>query len=220
MKHYYLIVDTETTADQTVADFGAVIIDRKGNIVEQFGVLLDGHFGTLPLWSDHRAPAAAFWSTQQAHRRKKHYDDLLAAGQRSICSPALVNLWLARVKGQYNPAVTAYNIGFDLSKCRNTGIDLGIFETRFCTMKAARAFIATRADYVDFCNDRGLLTPTGRPTTSADAMAKYVIDRQHGGSLEDEPHTALEDARDYEAPILAHILRDLSRKKLLDASRY
>jgi hypothetical protein len=220
MKHYYLIVDTETTAKQTVADFGAVIMDRKGNIVEQFGVLLDGHFGTLPLWSDPRAPAEAFWSTQMAHRRKKHYDDLLTAGQRSICSPALVNLWLARVKGQYDPAVTAYNIGFDWSKCRNTGIDLGIFQTRFCTMKAARAFIATRADYVDFCQARGLLTGMGQPKTSADAMAKYVIDRQHSGSLADEPHTALEDARDYEAPILAHILRDLSRKKLLDASRY
>jgi len=220
MKHYYLIVDTETTAKQTVADFGAVIMDRKGNIVEQFGVLLDGHFGTLPLWSDPRAPAEAFWSTQMRHRRKKHYDDLLTAGQRSICSPALVNLWLARVKGQYDPAVTAYNIGFDWSKCRNTGIDLGIFQTRFCTMKAARAFIATRADYADFCQARGLLTGMGQPRTTADAMAKYVIDRQHSGSLEDEPHTALEDARDYEAPILAHILRDLSRKKLLEASRY
>jgi hypothetical protein len=87
-------------------------------------------------------------------------------------------------------------------------------------MKAARAFIATRADYVDFCNARGLLTATGRPKTSADAMAKYVIDRQHSGSLDDEPHTALEDARDYEAPILAHILRDRSRKQLLEASRY
>ena len=52
MKHYYLIVDTETTAKQTVADFGAIVMDRKGNIVEQFGVLLDGHFGTLPLCAD------------------------------------------------------------------------------------------------------------------------------------------------------------------------
>ena len=71
MKHHYLIVDSETTSKQTVADFGAVIMDRKGNIVEQFGVLLNGHFGTLPLWSDPRAPADAFWSTQMAHRRKK-----------------------------------------------------------------------------------------------------------------------------------------------------
>ena len=41
-KHYYLIVDTETTMDEKVADFGAVIIDRKGNIQAQAGILLNG----------------------------------------------------------------------------------------------------------------------------------------------------------------------------------
>lgn len=210
-KHYYLIVDTETTAQNTVADFGAVVMNRQGEIVEQFGVLLDGHFATLPLWCDHNAPADAFWSTQQAHRRRKHYDDLLANGQRSLCSPTLVNLWLARVKGQYDPVVTAYNIGFDWSKCRKTGIDLGIFSARFCLMKAAKAHIASTGEYYDFCQERGLLTRTGRLSTTADTMAKFLI----GDALEDEPHTALEDARDYEAVILTHILRDLSRKKLL-----
>ena len=210
-KHFYLIVDTETTAKNTVADFGAVIVTRQGEIAEQFGVLLDGHFATLPLWSDHNAPAEAFWSTQQAHRRRKHYDNMLANGQRSICSPTLVNLWLARVKGQYDPIVTAYNIGFDWSKCNNTGIDLGIFNSRFCLMKAAKAHIGTTDAYADFCHTRNLLTPTGRLSTTADTMAKFIV----GDSLEDEPHTALEDARDYEALILKHILRDLSRKKLL-----
>ena len=37
MKHYYLIVDTETTKKQTVADFGAVIVTKQGEIVEQVG---------------------------------------------------------------------------------------------------------------------------------------------------------------------------------------
>ena len=40
MKHYYLIVDTETTRRDTVADFGAVVVDRKGKIVDQFGALV------------------------------------------------------------------------------------------------------------------------------------------------------------------------------------
>ena len=31
-KHYYIIVDTETTKKQTVADFGAVVIDRLSNL--------------------------------------------------------------------------------------------------------------------------------------------------------------------------------------------
>jgi hypothetical protein len=56
-----------------------------------------------------------------------------------------------------------------------------------------------------------LLTPTGLLKTTADAMARFIV----GDDLPAEPHTALEDARDYEAVILAHILRNLSRKKLL-----
>ena len=34
-KHYYIIVDTETTKKQTVADFGAVVVDRQGRVVER-----------------------------------------------------------------------------------------------------------------------------------------------------------------------------------------
>ena len=54
-RHYYLIVDTETTKRGTVADFGAVIVTKQGEIVEQFGAMVLGHFGTLPLFSDPRA---------------------------------------------------------------------------------------------------------------------------------------------------------------------
>ena len=43
-KHYYLIVDTETTFTRgetdTVADFGAVIVDRQNLIIESRGVLV------------------------------------------------------------------------------------------------------------------------------------------------------------------------------------
>ena len=74
--------------------------------------------------------------------------------------------------------------------------------------------------YVKAILDSGWYTMGKQVKLLEEKMAKYVIDRQHSGSLADEPHTALEDARDYEAPILAHILRDLSRKKLLDASRH
>ena len=44
-KHYYIIVDVETTGDDRVADFGAVVVDRKGNIIASLGILVDGIFG-------------------------------------------------------------------------------------------------------------------------------------------------------------------------------
>ena len=217
MRHYYLIVDTETTKRGTVADFGAVIVTKQGEIVEQFGAMVLGHFGKLPLFSDPSADPDAFWSEQSAYRRAKNYDDMLESGERSISSPALINQWLAGIKARYNPTLTAYNLAFDLGKCRNTRINLGIFGSRFCLMKAAKRKIGVLASYQDFCKARGLLTAKLRkPSMTADAMAKYIADTEYSGSLADEPHTALEDARDYEAMILTYILRDTTRKQLLE----
>ena len=212
MRHYYLIVDTETTQRGTVADFGAVIVTKQGEIVEQFGAMVLGHFGKLPLFSDPNADADAFWSEQSAYRRAKNYDAMLESGERSISSPALINQWLAGIKARYNPTLTAYNLAFDLGKCRNTRINLGIFNTRFCLMKTAKRKIGVLADYQAFCYDNKLLTAKLRkPQMTADSMAKYICPE-----MPDEPHTALEDARDYEAMILSYILRDTTRKQILE----
>ena len=211
-KHYYIIVDTETTKKQSVADFGAVVVTRKGKIVEQFGAMVLGHFGKFDLFADPSAPDSAFWSEQSAQRRAKDYDAMLESGERSISSPALINQWLAGVNARYAPVLTAYNLSFDLGKCRNTRINLGIFSERFCLMKAAKKAIGSQAAYHDFCYDNNLLTPKlSNPSMTADTMAKFIL----GVSLADEPHTALEDARDYEAAILTYILRDVTRKQLL-----
>ena len=220
MRHYYLIVDTETTQRGTVADFGAVIVTKQGEIVEQFGAMVLGHFGKLPLFSDPNADADAFWSEQSAYRRAKNYDDMLESGERSISSVGLINQWLAGINARYNPALTAYNLAFDLGKCRNTRINLGIFGSRFCLMKSAKRKIGVLACYQDFCKARGLLTAKLRkPSMTADAMAKYIADTEYSGSLADEPHTALEDARDYEAMILTYILRDTTRAQILELGK-
>ena len=149
-KHYYLIVDTETTKYQTVADFGAVVVDKKGAIIEQFGALVLGHFGQMPLFSDPTANPDAFWSEQSADRRLKHYDEMLDTGERSISSPALINQWLAGINARYAPILTAYNIAFDFGKCRNTRINLGIFNSRFCLMRTAKRKIGVLADIRHF----------------------------------------------------------------------
>ena len=214
-KHYYLIVDTETTQRGTVADFGAVVVDRQGAIVDQFGAMVLGHFGKLPLFSDPNANPEAFWSEQSAQRRAKNYDDMLESGERSISSPALINQWLSAINARYNPALTAYNLAFDFGKCRNTRINLGIFNSRFCLMKSAKRKIGVLADYQQFCFDNNLLTAKLRkPQMTADSMAKYICP-----DLPDEPHTALEDARDYEAMILAYILRDTTRKQIMELGK-
>ena len=216
MRHFYLIVDTETTKKQTVADFGAVIVTKQGEIVERFGAMVLGHFGKMPLFADATAPDSALWSEQSAQRREKDYYSMLDTGERSIASPALINQWLVRVNAQYAPVLTAYNLAFDLGKCRNTRINLGIFAQSFCLMKAAKRQIGTLAEYHEFCNANGFLTAKLRkPSMTADTMAKFIF----GTSLEDEPHTALEDAQFYEAPILTKILESVTRKQLMELGR-
>jgi hypothetical protein len=216
MRHFYLIVDTETTKKQTVADFGAVIVTKQGEIVERFGAMVLGHFGKMPLFADATAPDSALWSEQSAQRREKDYYSMLDTGERSIASPALINQWLVRVNAQYAPVLTAYNLAFDLGKCRNTRINLGIFAQSFCLMKAAKRQIGTLAEYHAFCNTNGFLTAKRRdPSMTADTMAKFIL----GVSLEDEPHTALEDAQFYEAPILTKILESVTRKQIMELGR-
>ena len=216
MRHYYLIVDTETTKKQTVADFGAVLMTKQGEIVERFGAMVLGHFGQMPLFSDPSAHDSAIWSEQSAQRREKDYYSMLETGARSIVSVAGINQLLTRINAQYSPVVTAYNLSFDLGKCRNTGIDLGIFSQSFCLMKAAKRQIGAVADYHDFCYTNNLLTAIQKkPSMTADTMAKFIF----GIDLQDEPHTALEDAQFYEAPILTKILESVTRKKLLELGR-
>lgn len=80
-------------------------------------------------------------------------------------------------------------------------------------MKAAKRKIGALAEYHEFCNANGFLTAKlGNPSMTADTMAKFIF----GLSLADEPHTALEDARDYEAPILTKILATTTRKQLME----
>jgi len=216
MKHYYLIVDTETTQRGTVADFGAVLITRQGEIIERFGAMVLNHFGSLPLFADATAPDSSLWSEQSAKRREKDYYSMLESGERSISSVGLINQWLAGINARYAPVLTAYNLAFDLGKCRNTRIDLGVFAQSFCLMKAAKREIGTLAEYHDFCHDNRFLTLALRkPSMTADTMAKFIL----GANLEDEPHTALEDAQFYEAPILHYLLADLTRKQILEAGK-
>ena len=202
-KHHYIIVDVETTGDDRVADFGAVVVNRKGAVVGSLGVLIDGIFGNVDF----------HWALGNPKHTLKKYQGMLARGSRAIASPAFVNDWLRQMQSAYSPILTAYNIGFDWGKCRNTDIDLGIFSQRFDLMMAAKNVICGRDDYAKACYDNDWLTAGGKVSSKADHVARFI-----DPTLPEEPHTALEDARDYENAILQFIINQpTSRKKLLDA---
>jgi hypothetical protein len=182
------IVDTETTIDNTVADFGAVVADlATGEILDEIGCLIYDQFDEIELWSNPYADKGDFWSRQHTRTRRKQYVRRIKNGQRSIASENLVNVWLAKNVGRYNPTPT--------------GINVGMFRKEFCLLKKAREHFSECADFVAWCHKRNALTKTGKPSFTADNVARFIL----GDALDPEPHTALEDARDYELPIAKYL---------------
>jgi len=210
--------DTETTMSGKVADFAMVVTDKKGNIKTQCAVLVREVYQNRdndPLF--HNEDSDAIWKLSRLGARYDAYDAMLDNGTRMLASVSAINRWLYQVSASYNPVLYAYNIAFDLGKCRNTGIDLDIFQRRFCLMHACKHHYATSKKYRQYILDNHLFKP---PTklgnmsylTKADTMARYIL----GDSLPPEPHLALEDVLGYELPVLVQLLKKRSVKWLLD----
>lgn len=208
-KQYFLIVDTETTNDDQVFDFGAVVVDRKGEIVNQCSIIIRENIGK-ELFQD--PTGKSFWSKDYAQQKKNNYMEMLDKGNRMMASVNAVNRWLEKVNAKYNPTLTAYNIGFDSTKCANTGIDLTIFANRFCLWHTAANMFANKKQYKQFALENlyfGEKTQKGNMTikTNAEIMSHYITGRHN-----EEPHTAIEDAIYFELPILIAVLKNRNWK--------
>lgn len=206
-KKHYIIIDTESTIDDTVADFGAVIVDKAGNVLNEMGVLLKGHFDEKELFYN-KTEAKGLWSIDGMAKRKAKYTQMLNDGRRMLASVEAVNRWLLKAVATYpNLALTAYNLAFDSRICDNTGIILDDFKDRFCLWQAAIGNFTDSKAYREFCLQNHLFnnrTDKGNMCvqTNAEVMASFIA----GEMLPEEPHTALEDAKHYEAPILKKLL--------------
>ena len=188
----------------TVADLGIIIVDRQGKIHNQCAVLVSGHYGTHELFHD--KAANDIWGYEGLNRRKAMYADMLESGSRMLASVAAVNRWINQAIGKYDPILTAYNLAFDLGKCKNTGIDVTGFSSKFCLWQAAIGNICNSRRYREFVLQNHLFNkPTAYHSmtfsTTAESVCGFI-----DGEFKAEPHTALEDARDFELPILQAIV--------------
>ena len=208
---YFLLLDTETTQDQLVADFGAIICNRKGEIMTQCAVMVLNVYNKseehplFHLFGDDKD----IWSKAGLPKRYAKYNDMLASGQRQYASHHAINRWLELANGKYNPYLTAYNLPFDTDKCNNTNIDLTIFSKRFCLMAAAQEKWGTSKKYLEFILENHFFkAPTNLRNmsymTKAETMARFVVGNPE---MPDEPHTALEDVIFYELPILTRLVK-------------
>ena len=218
-KDFVLLLDTETTITDKVVDFGAIVVDRKGEIFAQCSSLI------MPFYNDREGNPLFFneqigglWAKRSLDKRYAKYDSMLDKGSRVLSSVNAVNRWLDNVKGKYNPILTAYNLAFDKNKCYNTDIDLNIFTQEFCLMKAAQDKWMTKKPYLKFILENHYFnnrTKLGNLSFSykAEIMARFVT---NSPDMADEPHTALEDAKDYELPILLKLINSTKREKWLN----
>ena len=222
-KKFFLIIDTETTQTDQVADCGIVVTDKQGNIHYEGGFMVAETYCDAenhPLFHIF-GDANDVFSAASLPARRARYDAMIADGRRMVASVAAINSLLAKINARYNPVLTAYNLNFDLGKCANTGIDLTHFDKRFCLWYAAAAKWGRNKDFLRFVLEHGYLgnrTKTGHVgvQTKADVMAKFLL----GPELPDEPHTALEDARDYERPILAALVKNTPVSEYMNPTPY
>lgn len=203
-KQFFCIVDTETTINDTVADFAAIIVDRKGIIHNQCAVMVKGHFDEMELFYDPKDNG--FWGKVSAVKRKVKYTEMLNNGTRMLASVSAINNWIAKAVGKYTPILTAYNLPFDHGKSANTGIDLSAFSDRFCLWAASVGNICNTKAFKNFAlQNHAFNKPTEKGNmsfkTTAEVVAGFLA-----GEFQTEPHTALEDAVYFELPILKHIV--------------
>ena len=223
---YFLIVDTETTMTDLVADFGAVVVNKKGKIMTQCAVL------TFDIYNDsenhplfHNEKTSELWKKSRLAERYANYNNMLHNGQRQLSAVSAINRWLEKVQKTYNPYLTAYNLTFDSGKCYNTGIELERFRKKqFCLWYASVEKWAFTKKYRQFILDNNFFKDKTKPTqryplgnlnypTNAEVMTRFL---QNNPLLADEPHTALEDVMDYELPLLLELVRTTKKQKWLN----
>ena len=222
-KTFFLVIDTETTIGDRVADFGAVITDRKGNIHARAACLIREFYldkENFPLFHDQSADP--LWGARNLPKRYANYDEMLGDGRRMLASVAAVNRWLAQARVKYNPIVTAYNKAFDFDKMNKSGIDMSIFDASFCLWHAAaHKYIKTKAFRQFVLDNHCFNAPTKHGNmsflTNAEVMARFILGNP---DLPDEPHTAIEDAEYYEVPILLDIIKTKNKADYLNAPAF
>ena len=207
-KQFFLIIDTETTICDNVADFGAVVCDRQGNIFEHCAVLVND-FKNEELFHDKKLADNSLWAKNNLAKRTFNYETMLNEGSRTLASVGAINKFLERVIAKYPQiTLTAYNLPFDISKCANSGIILDEFSNRVCLWKLFCGCFAKTKAYKNFVlnnhyfGNRTAKTASIVYRTNAECASHFLT-----GIDAIEPHTAYEDIVRHEIFILQAILK-------------
>lgn len=202
-----LMLDTETCntlEDPIPYNFGAKIIDRKGNVYDELNVLIDEvYHGMNELMQ----------TCYYAHKLPI-YEEQIANGEIEVMQFIAFVKALREMIRKYNVKIwCAHNARFDNKSMNNLERYLTKSEYRYLlpfgmeawdTMKMAKDVIASKASYRKFCEENGFMTKhaTPRPRMTAEVLYRYISQ-----DLDfEEAHRAMEDV-DIETQILVYCFR-------------
>lgn len=193
-KHYYLVIDTETTGalnNAIVYDLGGAIVDRNGNVYETFSFVIK------EMWQDNwEMLKSAYYAEKLPNYLKE-----LINGQRTLVTYYQAKQHIENLCEEYNvKAIMAHNAMFDYKATRNTqkfltdgkyssflpyGIEI------WDTMKMAQDVVATKKSYIRFCEENGYMTNHKKPRVQVKAEVLYRFISGNNDFI--ESHTGLED---------------------------
>lgn len=210
-KTFFAILATEATIENTVADLGIVICDREGRIHNQCAILIAGHYDGLELLCDENLRGnlrAAY-----LERRRANYEEMIDVGMRIVTSVDAVNRWINQVINKYDPILIAHGLDINVIRCQNTGIDVSNFSERFCFRDVINANVCNTEKYSRFVIENNLVDNSGKKLGIDFEGTIENIYRFVSGRRKVKSRTALEDARDFEIPILLYIVKKRDWKK-------
>jgi DNA polymerase III epsilon subunit-like protein len=227
----YVIIDTETTSYDRAFDIGLVLTDLQGNILVKNGKPRAVGYMVSEIWEGLASQEDVVKITKENEKRRLlglplfevpesvYYDNSELWGINTINRRLTTFDHLPRriektefIKGVINSIINsgyipvAYNAKFDKEKLENTGIRInGWLDLWGLSTQTLRKDTVLTARYVTkmLHTVRGVRESSRYgvlPTiaTSADLIYHFLIDDK----APEEPHTALEDAMDYEQPLL------------------
>lgn len=196
-KKYVMVIDTETAPfreservcgrNMVTYDIGGVIIDKQGNIYEQFSFVIE------EIFFNHELMEKAYY-----YNKTPKYIREMAEGKRTLAKWLEVKNHILNLMHEYNiKEVWAYNARFDVDTLNATDDYLyghyqyiPYFADVKCIMRYAECSVLKQKTYRKFCEQNGHLTKNGGVRKSAEVLYKYIS----GDWDFNEDHTALEDS--------------------------
>lgn len=195
------IIDTETTKNGMVYDFGAAIMNAStGEIIDTMNAIVAETFNNV-----------AAMRTSYYANKIPNYLAAIGAGELEVLGFSDCFKRFGSLLETYGVrSVWAYNMAFDFKALNRTIAELsnGFVSSFFPAsvqcydlMSSAINLVGNTRRYQKWAIEHNYVTPTGRARATAETMFRFIADDD--SFIED--HTALSDAI-VEADILAHLV--------------